>query len=318
MSDKVIDFAIVGKPKCGTTALARFLSDHSELCVSKPKEPNFFATDHIKESDDYHGKKKYFPIRTWGEYQKCFSHCRSDQMRGEASPRYLNSKEAAKNIYEQNPETKIIIMIRNPIDFMYSAHKQLVNACIEDEEDFGKAIKLEGERKKGNKIPSGARYPSHFLYTERAKFYKEIKRYIDVFPRENIFIMTLEEFNKDNRVKYKEVLNFLGVNTNFEPDFTQINSSKIPRFKLLNRVFNSATIRKLMFKAFGPRLYSAISNTGRSMLLKDQQRKPMDSRLKNRLEQLVVRDVEKLSKLLDRNLTKEWNLNNDFEVKKND
>lgn len=309
MNDKVVDFVIAGKPKCGTTALAHFLGNHPEICISKPKEPNFFATDHIKESDNYHGKKKYFPIRTLKDYQRCFSHCQPEQIRGEASPRYLNSKESAKNIYEHNPEAKIIIMIRNPVDFMYSAHKQLVNACIEDEEDFQKAIELEPERKEGRKIPKGARYPSHFLYTQRAKFYEEIKRYMETFPRENIFIMTNEEFNEDNETKFTEVLEFLGVNANFLPAFRQVNSSKVPRFKFLNKIFNSAIIRKLIFKIFGPRLYSMISTAGRAILLKDRRRKSLDAQFKNKLEQLVISDVRKLGKLLGRDLVEEWELN---------
>lgn len=309
MNVKTVDFVIAGKPKCGTTALAHFLGDHPEICISKPKEPNFFATDHIKESDDYHGKKKHFPIRTLKDYQRCFSHCQPEQIRGEASPRYLNSKESAKNIHEHNPEAKIIIMIRNPVDFMYSEHKQLVNACIEDEEDFQKAIELEPERKEGRKIPKGARYPSHFLYTQRAKFYKEIKRYIDIFPRENIFIMTNEEFNKDNETKFTEVLEFLGVSTSFSPDFKQVNSSRVPRNKFLNKIFSSAIIRKLIFKTFGPGIFSTISNIRRAVLFKKQQRTPLDPNFRNNLERLVIPDVKKLGKLLNRDLIEEWGLN---------
>ena len=36
------DFFIVGAPKCGTTALAKLLNDHSEVEFSKEKEPHFF------------------------------------------------------------------------------------------------------------------------------------------------------------------------------------------------------------------------------------------------------------------------------------
>lgn len=316
MSDKIIDFAIVGKPKCGTTALAHFLSNHPEVCVSKPKEPNFFATDHIKESDEYHGKKKHFPIRSLEDYRKCFAHCRAGQLRGEATPRYLNSKEAAQNIYEHNPDTKIIIMIRNPVDFMYSDHKQLVNACIEDEKDFQKAVELESTRKEGINIPAGVRYPSHLFYTERAKFYKEIKRYMDIFPRENIFIMTNEEFNKDNEGKFKEVLEFLGVDVSFSPDFKQVNSSRAARFSSLNKLLSSAGLRKFLFKVCGPRLYNSMANSGRKLLFKKQSRKPLDPSFKGYLEKLVVSDVKKLGKLLNRNLVKEWGLDQKQEPEK--
>ena len=37
------DFIIAGAPKCGTTALAFFLSEHPGVCISRIKEPRFFT-----------------------------------------------------------------------------------------------------------------------------------------------------------------------------------------------------------------------------------------------------------------------------------
>ena len=37
------DFIIAGAPKCGTTALAFFLSEHPNVCISRIKEPRFFT-----------------------------------------------------------------------------------------------------------------------------------------------------------------------------------------------------------------------------------------------------------------------------------
>ena len=36
---------LIGAPKCGTTSLASYLSDHPQIFVSDPKEPHFFNTD---------------------------------------------------------------------------------------------------------------------------------------------------------------------------------------------------------------------------------------------------------------------------------
>ena len=48
------DFFVVGAPRCGTTALSRYLSQHPQVCFSKPKEPHYFAridARHLQEAD---------------------------------------------------------------------------------------------------------------------------------------------------------------------------------------------------------------------------------------------------------------------------
>ena len=37
------DFFVVGAPRCGTTAISKYLSDNPNICFSRPKEPHFFS-----------------------------------------------------------------------------------------------------------------------------------------------------------------------------------------------------------------------------------------------------------------------------------
>jgi hypothetical protein len=39
------NFFIIGAPKCGTTSLSVYLSEHQEIVMSNPKEPHYFSTD---------------------------------------------------------------------------------------------------------------------------------------------------------------------------------------------------------------------------------------------------------------------------------
>lgn len=309
MPHKVIDFAIVGQPKAGTTAMAQFLSKHPQVCISSPKEPNFFATDFMKESDDFHGKRKYFNIRTRKDYDKCFSHCKAEQILGEATPKYAHSKSAAKNIYKHNPSAKIIIILRNPVDFMHSLHMQYVNSGIENIKDFKEAIKLDPERKKGLNIPSQVKYPSCYPYTERGKYYDQVKRFLDTFPQNNVLVLTHEEYKANNAITLKKVLDFLGVDPSFSVDFKTVHGSKAPRFETLNKIINKSWITNLAHKILPHRAYVQISKIFNKFALKEQQRTVMDIELKKELEQLFYDDVQKTSELLDRNLIDEWNFN---------
>ena len=78
------------------------------------KEPHYFGKDLKKRSDEF--------IDNDGEYLSLFKDAQSNQKIGEASTFYLYSKSAPREIKEYNPGAKIIIMLRNPIDFLYSLH----------------------------------------------------------------------------------------------------------------------------------------------------------------------------------------------------
>lgn len=52
------NFFIVGAPKCGTTALSKYLSEHPNIFISEVKEPHYFAEDlpkyrYVTKESDY-------------------------------------------------------------------------------------------------------------------------------------------------------------------------------------------------------------------------------------------------------------------------
>ena len=61
---------MIGAPKCGTTALAQYLSEAPGVCVSEPKEPNFFCPD-------IHAFKK--EEHKYGDYEDYVSRCFAGQ-----------------------------------------------------------------------------------------------------------------------------------------------------------------------------------------------------------------------------------------------
>jgi hypothetical protein len=85
----VPDFVIAGAPKCDTTALYTYLLSYPSICMSDPKETNFFDTD-IK-------RLLRWPA-TASDYEACFTHRRAGQITGEATARYLFSREAIPTI----------------------------------------------------------------------------------------------------------------------------------------------------------------------------------------------------------------------------
>lgn len=302
----MIDFAIVGQPKSGTTALAQFLGQHPQICMSFPKEPVYFATDLIQESDAFYGSRTHFDFRTKQDYAALFAHCRPGQLRGDASTPYLLSKVAASNIRAVNPDVKIIIMLREPVSFMHSLHMEYLNETIEDEPDFARALEKESLRKAGRCIPARVRCPSYLFYRERARYSSQLARYYAVFPRKNLLVMTMEEFRQDNERHYRYAIDLLGVDPQYVPSFGVVHASRAPRSRWLNQVLNAPALKRVLFEALGPRRYSAVRNLVAGLVLKEQPRPGLSPVLERKLREEFSAEVDRVSDLVGRDLRSIW------------
>jgi hypothetical protein len=302
----MIDFAIVGQPKSGTTALAEFLGRHPQICMSFPKEPVYFATDLIEESDALYGSRKYFEYRTEQDYEALFERCRPGQLRGDASTPYLLSRLAASNIAAVNPDAKIIVMLREPVSFMHSLHMEHLNETLEDEPDFERALEKEPLRKAGKSIPARVRCPSYLFYRERARYAAQLARYYAVFPRENVLVLTMEEFREDNERHYRETLELLGADPEFVPSFGVVHASRAPRSRRLNQALNTPALKRVLFKALGPRRYTILQKRVAGLVMKEQPRPELSPALERELREELRPEVERVSELVGRDLAPVW------------
>ncbi len=305
------NFFIVGAPKSGTTSLWYYLKQHPEIFMCEPKEPHFFCKDLIQESIKFHGYNKFNYITKLEDYLKLFHDVKASLIIGEASTGYLFSKVAAREIYKFNPNSKILISIREPVDFMYSDFLQLLYMGDEVVTDFKLALILENKRKRWEEVPTSAHYPSILYYKEKAKFYEQIKRYLSVFPRENVKIILLDDLKRNPRKVYREILEFLKVkNKDFEPDFTLKNKAKIYRVKLIRDVLHNpdkwGLIKKVLRKILPSRAYVKLYQFLKKINTVTYNKPPLDKNLKLELMKEFKSEVKKLSSLIGRDLEKIW------------
>jgi len=297
---------IVGQHKSGTTALHYFLDQHPDIYMSKEKEPNYFCKDFHKESDFYLECKRYFRFREEQDYLRLFSNSKEAKVVGESSGLYLYSRIAAEEIYKFNPAAKIIIMHRNPVDFIYSLHSHLFNITYENVEDFKTALSLEKERHQGKCIPPREYLPSRLYYSERIKYFEQVKRYYDLFDKSNIKVIIFDDFKENNHKAYKDALKFLGVNDGFVPDFKMVNISKKPRNKIMNFLAQNPLLLRMIKVLLPQRYHSIIREIGEKVLLKKEPRLPMDPLLREELMRKYRPEVIKISKFLGIDLEKRW------------
>ena len=224
------NFFIVGAPKCGTTALSEYLRSHPAIFMSTPKEPNYFCFD--LPGLQYISKPK--------DYERLFSSSTATQsMLGEASPSYLFSHQAMAEIHKYNPDAQIIVMLRNPTEMLPSYHSQLVYSAYEDQADFCKAWKLQSERLRGNHIPKACREPMALQYSEVATFADQLERVFAIFQKEKVLILFFDDFKKDPKKTYEDVLGFLHLPSDSRTEFPIVNPNKIARSERFNNLLHN-------------------------------------------------------------------------------
>src|SRR5438067_2452241 len=123
------NFFIVGAAKAGTTSMHRYLAQHPEIFMSKVKEPTFFATD----------LGLVTPWQDKGAYLSLFEDADDLPVRGESSPAYLLSSEAAQRIRTASPGARILILLRNPVDAVQAVFREARKFALEPCRSFASA-----------------------------------------------------------------------------------------------------------------------------------------------------------------------------------
>lgn len=240
------NFFIVGAPKCGTTALSQYLGAHPQIFMPQIKELHYFGSD-LEFRAPLVIKRRDRDV-----YLSYFAGWKGELRVGEASVYYLPSKMAAQEIHAFAPAARIIIMLRNPVDMMYSMYYQMLSTGEEILPSFEQALEAEKHRKLGRDIPPNTNWVGGLYYRELAHYTEQVKRYFDVFGRERVHIIIFDDFKSDTARVYAETLAFLGVDTGFQPEFPVVNSSKTVRNPVLRD-----------FLTFPPNWYQALLAVGK-------------------------------------------------------
>jgi hypothetical protein len=264
-----------------------------------------FAQEAASRSEAHYSKFKYRSIE---EYLSLFSEVQKQRIRGESTTHYLYSKVAAEEIAKFNSDSRIVMLLRDPITFLHSYHTQWIAEGQENEASFEKALELEPERKQGRYIPPNTYAPSFLYYSERVKYYKQMKRFFDVFGHDRIKVFLFEDFKKDNLRVVREIFDFLKVDINFQPELLHINPTKIPRHHVINQIVRNPAMEYFFEKSF---LKIIVGNTKvkdflKACLWKKQSKPALSEDLCRTLQQRFRPEVERTSEFLGIDLIQRW------------
>ncbi len=202
-------FVILGAQRAGTTTLYRVLSEHP--AVARPtvsKGIGYFDLRHDRGLRWYLG---HFPLawvarRRHGPQATTF----------ESSGYYLFHPLAAERIARDLPEVKVVVMVREPVERAYSAHRHELARGFETE-DFETAVTLEEERTAGEaeRIVADPSYASfshrHHSYLARSRYSEQIDRYLQHLGPERVYVVDADVFFADPAVEFDRLRSWLGL-----------------------------------------------------------------------------------------------------------
>jgi len=273
-----------------------YLHQHPAVYMSEEmKEPGFFNPDlKINLARRAATEERYLSLFKKGVGKERI---------GESSTWYMLSKAAPKLIAQWDGRSQAILMIRNPVDAAYSLHGQLLWSCNEDLEDFQEAIAAEPDRRAGMRIRPECTSPDALQYTEVFTYTPQIKRFFDALGRHRVKVILFDDFILNTGQVYRDTLQFLGLDVEFEADFKVVNPNK-PVSPKVNTFFARRpglrkVIHKLVPAGVQRKLIDAMPYVTRTI----DRPKKVSSEVREKLIPRFRDDVEQLSELLNRDLT---------------
>ena len=273
---------IVGAPKAGTTSLHQYMNEHSDILMSAEKEPDFFSDKELLEQGLYYGTSR---IDTIEEYHSLFSEKKEESYFGEASVSYLFYPEVSKRIKKYNINSKIIIMLRNPVDRAFSHYLMDYRLGLISE-NFEKVF----EKKQGLNFQQ---------YFELGQYYNQVKNYFDVFGKENVHIIWYSDFKVNTKNQVLSTFNFLGINSDENIDFKKVhNSFSLPKNNLIRRIYSVVWLREILSFFFPDKVIKFI----KSLLFRKGKKPKMNIESRNKILRYYLDDISNLENLLSVNL----------------
>lgn len=288
------NFLIVGAAKSGTTSLFEWLCQHPEICRPTIKEPGYFS-----DGGPYY-------VSNDQEYLNMFDNNCSGKLTGEASTFYLFDKDAPKRIKKLLPNIKIIILLRNPADRAYSLWGHNYYQSLQEKLQFEEALKMEERRIQSKSFNENWEYsPGMYQYFKSGLYYEQVKRYFNIFGEEKVKVYIFEEFIKKPDVVFKEILEFIGVDSNFKPKLEKENIGTTYKSKFLHNILLNSPLYKFYFSLPSKiklKLYKILKFIY-YLNISNKHRKKMDIKIRNKLLDKYLDDIKKLEKLLNRDLS---------------
>ncbi len=286
-------FICVGGAKCGTTSLYEYLRQHPQIFLPDQKELHYFSYPELIMRPEGPGMRAVLNglCKSEDEYRKHFKHAAVDQLCGDISPSYLIERPAITRIKELLGSPKIIIMLRDPVDRVFSQYMHLRRAAREDL-SFEDALNAESDRISAN-------WGDMWHYARSGFYADHVAAYLDAFGSENVLVLLSKDVHADPQAEMIRVFRFLGVNPSVPVDTAEeFNRSGLPKSLLIARLTDASKLANLAKKILPRRLGTKLKRWLQN--LNTGEKGDLNTDTKNQLMALYTDDIKKLEALIGR------------------
>ena len=283
-----VDFFIVGAPKAVTTSLYHYLSEHPQVEMSSQKEPDYFSDKAINEQGMYYTKNR---VNSLAKYESLFVQ-KESVVYGEASVSYLFYENVPEDIKKYNPNAKIIIMLRNPIERAFSHYLMDYRLGLISD-SFENVLAKKSKHKNAHLF--------YQQYIEVSKYSRQIQRYLDFFEKDNILFIDYEDFKKNVSKTVFHVYSFLNISIGFTADInTKHNTFIMPKNKVIRLIYSFVFLRKLLTFLLPTYLVKNI----KLLLFKSDKKPELLKETRIQLRKIFNEDIKNLEEVLSKDYSK--------------
>jgi hypothetical protein len=244
------NFFVIGAARSGTTGLAEMLRQHPDLFITQPKEPHFLAL--AEQELAFTGPGDDVMINRYGitdpdAYFALYRDAGGRAARGDASVSSLYYPDATLASLERYaPGARLVVIFREPVARAFSAYSYLRVRGHEPCDDFLDAIRQEQD---------GLRAGWHHIwhYVGMGQYARQLRPFLEQLGPERIQVLFYDDMVRDPIGVARQVLDFLGLDTNVEIESELVNSSGRPRSQLVQQ--------SIRWVARRPRVKAAVEST---------------------------------------------------------
>lgn len=235
--NKKVNLFVIGASKCGTTSLWSMLNEHSDIVMSIPKEPYFFTFS------DYKTK--------FEKYHNFFKGYNNEKYMGEATPIYSETTlnpDLPKRLYDYNSNAKIIFLVRNPIDRLKSAYRQLLFSGHDRKVVYKNYTDVEVPLMPKEFTKAIYEHPN---FIEACKYETHLNNYLKYFNKGNVGVFFFEDLKNDSEIFFKEICSFLELDYQFKPEMAKVKNPSLGRkrdFAIIDFIKNNKFVYKYGYK----------------------------------------------------------------------
>ena len=234
------DFFVIGSGRTGTTSLYHYLDQHPSLSKSAYDELGYF-------DDNYHLGLNWYRSLFPSIFTKYLIKLKTNNfMTYDVTPSYVRRPWNAKRIKKLFPDTKLIVILRNPVDRTYS-HYHLAEQFGETrtfeeivKEDMDNILNWNIDLKDDNYFAN--KVEKSFL--ARGFYAEQLSIWFKLFSKNQIMIVSSEQLASDTKNTMNSIFQFLNLPKFEIPNTKKVNVSQYSKM-------NSST-RKLLINFFKP------------------------------------------------------------------